>query len=185
MRRLFRVAVAGSLLFPTIALLAQSSRDQVNAVTAALRSGKFADALQLLQPLVRQFPSNSQLLTLQGLAYAGDGHKQGALASFQNALKSSPEYLPALEGAAQIEYEKNGPDAAPLLRRVLKVAPDDPTANAMLASVAYKNHNCAEAVAHFEKGGPALQSEPTALRQYGTCLARLNATIQRSQSFRS
>ena len=173
MRCLFRVAVAGSLLFTTVALLAQSSRDQVNAVTAALRSGRFADALQLLQPLVRQFPSNSQFLTLQGLAYSGDGHKQEALASFQGALKSSPDYLPALEGAAQIEYEKNGPEAGSLLRRVLKVAPEDPTANAMLASVAYKNHNCAEAVPHFEKSGPALQSEPTALRQYGTCLASL------------
>jgi len=173
MRCLFRVAVAGGLLFAAIALPAQSSRDQVNAVTAALRSGKFVDALQLLQPLVRQFPSNSQLLTLQGLAYSGDGHKQEALVSFQSALKSSPDYLPALEGAAQIEYEKNGPEAAALLRRVLKIAPEDPTANAMLASLAYKSHNCAEAVSHFEKSGAALQSEPAALRQYGTCLARL------------
>lgn len=173
MRCLFRVAVAASLLFTTIELPAQSSRDQVSAVTAALRSGKFADALQLLQPLVRQFPSNSQLLTLQGLAYSGDGHKQEALASFQSALKSSPDYLPALEGAAQIEYEKNGPEAAALLRRVLKIAPEDPTANAMLASLAYKSHNCAEAVAHFEKSGAALQSEPAALRQYGICLAKM------------
>jgi len=173
MRCLFRVAVATGLLFSTAALQAQSSRDQVNAVTAALRSGKFADALQLLQPLIRQFPSNSQLLTLQGLAYSGDGHKQEALASFQNALKSTPDYLPALEGAAQIEYEKNGSEASVLLRRVLKIAPEDPTANAMLASLAYKNHNCPEAVSHFEKSGPALQSEPAALRQYGTCLASL------------
>jgi tetratricopeptide (TPR) repeat protein len=154
-------------------LQAQSSRDQVNAVTAGLRSGKFAEALQLLQPLLRQSPSNPQLLTLQGLAYSGDGHKQEALASFQNALKTSPDYLPALEGAAQIEYEKNGPQAAALLQRVLKIAPEDPTANAMLASVAYKSHNCPEAVSHFEKAGSVLQSEPAALRQYGTCLARM------------
>ncbi len=172
MRSFFRAAVA-SLLFSTVALQGQSSRDQVNAVTAALRSGKFADALQMLEPLLRQFPSNSQLWTLQGLAYSGDGHKPEALASFQNALKNSPDYLPALEGAAQIEYEKNGPEAAALLRHVLKIAPDDPTANAMLASLAYKKHNCAEAVSHFEKSGPALQSEPAALRQYGTCLARV------------
>ena len=173
MQCLCRIAVAGILFLTTVALPAQSSRDQVNAVTSALRSGKFADALQLLKPLVRQFPSNSQLLTLQGLAYSGNGHKQEALASFQNALKSSPDYLPALEGAAQLEYEKNSPEAAPLLRRVLKVAPEDPTANAMLASLAYKTHNCPEAVSHFEKSGPALQSEPAVLRQYGTCLARM------------
>jgi len=39
--------------------------------------------------------------------------------------------------------------------------------------LAYKSHNCTEAVSHFEKSGAALESEPAALRQYGTCLARL------------
>ena len=173
MRRLLWLVVASCGLFATVALQAQSGQDQVNAVTAALRSGKFNDALQLLQPLLRQFPSNSQLWTLQGLAYSGDGHKQEALASFQSALKSSPDYLPALEGAAQIEYEKGGPEATALLRHVLKIAPDDPTANAMLASLAYKSHDCPEAVSHFEKSGAALQSEPAALRQYGICLAKM------------
>ena len=172
MRSLFRTA-AVSLLFTTVALQGQSSRDQVNAVSTALRSGKFADALQMLQPLLRQFPSNSQLWTLQGLAYSGDGHKPEALASFQNALKSSPDYLPALEGAAQIEYETGGREAMQLLQHVLKIAPDDPTANAMLASLAYKRRDCPEAVSHFEKAGSLTQSAPAALRQYGTCLARM------------
>src|SRR5262249_62085721 len=129
------------LLFAAIALPAQSSRDQVNAVTAALRSGKFVDALQLLQPLVRQFPSNSQLLTLQGLAYSGDGHKQEALVSFQSALKSSPDYLPALEGAAQIEYEKNGPEAAALLRRGFKNTSGEPKTQAMPSPFLFQKPN--------------------------------------------
>lgn len=161
------------MLFATLALQAQASRDQFNAVTTALRAGKFTDALQLLEPLLRQFPSNSQLLTLQGLAYSGSGQKQAALVSFHSALKSSPDYLPALEGAAQIEYETGGRDAAELLQHVVRIAPDDPTANAMLGSLAYKNRNCQEAASHFEKAGALLQSEPAALRQYGTCLARM------------
>jgi len=43
----------------------------------------------------------------------------------------------------------------------------------MLASLAYKKHNCPEAVSHFEKSGSIGQSEPAALRQYGTCLAKM------------
>ncbi len=36
---------------------------------------------------------------MQGTAYAGEGHKQDALTSFSTALKISPDYLPALQGA--------------------------------------------------------------------------------------
>jgi tetratricopeptide (TPR) repeat protein len=88
-------------------------------------------------------------------------------------LKLSPNYLPALEGAAQIEYDQGSEEAAVLLQRVLKIAPEDSTAHAMLASLAYKKRNCPEAVSHFEKSGSLLQSEPAALRQYGICLAKM------------
>lgn len=173
MRGFLRLGVAGGAFLAVLTLFAQSSGDQLTAIMAALRSSRFAEALQLIEPALRQSPSNPQLWTLQALAYSGDGHKKEALASFQNALKFSPNYLPALEGAAQIEYEQGSQEAAVLLQRVLKIAPDDSTAHAMLASLAYKNRNCPEAVSHFEKSGSLVQSEPTALRQYGLCLAKM------------
>src|SRR5580765_8509233 len=173
MRGFLRLGVAGGVFLAVLTLFAQSSRDQIAAIMAALRSSRFAEALQLIEPALRQSPSNPQLWTLQALAYSGDGHKKEALASFQNALKFSPNYLPALEGAAQIEYEKGSQEAAVLVQRVLKIAPDDSTAHAMLASLAYKNRNCPEAVSHFEKSASLVQSEPTALRQYGLCLAKM------------
>ena len=173
MRWFLRLGVAGCVCVTVLTVSAQSARDQVDAIMGALRSSRFAEALQLIEPALRQSPSNSQLWTLQALAYSGDGHKKEALASFQNALKLSPNYLPALEGAAQIEYEQGSPEAAVLLQRVLKIAPDDSTAHAMLASLAYKNHNCPEAVSHFENSGSLLQSEQSALRQYGICLAKM------------
>jgi len=153
-------------------LLAQSTVDQVGAVTAALRAGEFAKALQILQPALQQSPGNSQLWTLQGLAYSGEGHKKQALVSFRNALKISPDYLPALEGAAQLAYEAGDRDAATLLQHVLRLVPTDPTAHAMLGALACKNNNCSEAVAHFEQSGPLLESQPVALRDYGICLTK-------------
>jgi tetratricopeptide (TPR) repeat protein len=153
-------------------LLAQSNADQNSAVTAALRAGDFAKALELLRPALQQSPGSSQLWTLQGLAYSGEGHKKEALVSFHKALRISPDYLPALEGAAQLEYDMGSGEAGVLLQHVLKLVPNDPTAHAMLAALAYKNHQCPEALPHFAQSGPLLESQPAALWEYGTCLAQ-------------
>ena len=179
------LAVATLLFLQAFALLAQSSREQVDSITSALRTGKFAESLELLEPALRQSPSNAQLWTLQGLAYSGEGHKKEALGSFHKALKISPDYLPAVEGAAQTAYDTGSPEASGLLLRVLKLVPKDPTAHAMLASLAYQKHNCAEAIVHFEQSGVLLKSEPVALRQYGICLAMTKRSHEAEEVFRS
>ena len=43
----------------------------------------------------------------------------------------------------------------PLLERILRLRPDDPTAHAMLAVLEYREGNCKAAVAHFDKAGAA------------------------------
>ena len=72
---------------------------------SALQNNEFERALALLRPALETYPKNPQLWMLQGLAYAGAGDRKSALASYRKVLKISPEYLPALEGAAQLEYE--------------------------------------------------------------------------------
>jgi len=155
---------------PTMA--AQTGGDQVGAITSALRAGDFATALRLLQPALQQSPT-AQLWTLQGLAYSGEGHKKEALTSFRAALKVSPDYLPALEGAAQIDYEEGSAETIPLLQRVLRLRPDDATSHAMLAVMAYKQGDCATAVQHFEQSGSLTSSQPAALQEQGSCLVKL------------
>jgi tetratricopeptide (TPR) repeat protein len=88
-------------------------------------------------------------------------------------LKISPEYLPALEGVAQLEYRAGSQNAVPLLKRLLRLRPDDPTAHAMLAVLAYKKGDCAEAVEHFRFVGSLLDSQPALRQQYGLCLLKL------------
>jgi len=162
--------VSLSLLHP---VLGQTSESSVRAVTAALRAGEFAKALQLLQPALQQAPRNPQLLTLQGLAYSGDGRKKDALGSFRSALKIAPDYLPALEGAAQIEYEAGSLEAVPLLERVLRLRPDEQTSHAMLAVLAYKRGDCATAVRNFEQSGTLASSQPAAWERFGLCLVKV------------
>src|SRR3954463_8568184 len=111
----------------------QASGDSIGQIASALRDRKFDAALQLLQPALIKSPQSAQLWTLQGIAFSGTEREKEALDSFQKALKLSPDYLPALEGAAQLEYKAGRDAAIALLLRVLKLRPGDPTTHAMLA----------------------------------------------------
>jgi tetratricopeptide (TPR) repeat protein len=155
-----------------IAVFGQTGGDQIGAVSASLRAGEFDHALQLLHPMLQEFPSDPQLWTLQALAYAGAKRNKDALGSFQRALKISPDYLAALEGAAQLEYEAGSGEAIPLLHRILLVRPGDPTSHAMLAVLEYHRGNCPAALQHFDMSGDLANSQADALRARGSCFVR-------------
>lgn len=155
---------------------AQSSTDRMHEITSSLRDRQFDQALQLLQPELQQSPGNAQLWALEGIAYSGKDEKNQALGAFRKALEIAPNYLPALEGAAQIDYDRGSKEAEPLLRRVLALQPHDPTAHAMLAVLAYRRKDCPGAVAHFEQSGSLADTQPGALEAYGNCLLQLKET---------
>jgi tetratricopeptide (TPR) repeat protein len=165
----FLVAVLAACSFAA----AQSTMDRIGPITSALRTGQFDQALQLLQPELQLNPQSAQLWTLRGIALSGKGDKKGALGAFRHALGISANYLPALEGAAQIEYEDDGKDAAALLQHVLELRPNDATSHAMLAVLAYRRGDCATAVRHFEQSGPLADSQTGTLLGYGDCLVKL------------
>lgn len=163
-------------------MFGQTANDRAS-ITSALRSRDFDKALQLLRPALQASPNNPQLWALQGLAFSGKGDQKSALGSYQNALKIAPDYLPALEGAAQLEYETGSPDAVPLLERVLRLRPQDPTTHAMLAVLAYKAGDCTTAVKHFSQSEAILSSQPGALQEYGACLLQLKQSEKAIQIF--
>ena len=151
----------------------QSANNPVPSIASALRNRDFEKALQLLQPALQNSPNSSQLWMLRGLAFSGKGDSKTALASYQHALRISPDYLPALEGAAQIEYEGGSAGAIPLLEHILQIRPNDATSHAMLAVMAEENGDCATAAKHFPQAAPILESQPEALQRYGICLLKL------------
>ena len=162
------------LLLPLeIDLFGQKAGEPVNAITSALKGHDFQRALQLLGPALQRSPNDSQLWTLQGLAYSGENDSKSALASYRHAISISPDYLPALEGAVQVEYEAGDAGAIPLLRRLLKLRPDDSTAHAMLAVLSDKKGDCSTAVENYAASGDMLNSHPEAMRGYGVCLLKL------------
>jgi tetratricopeptide (TPR) repeat protein len=168
-RKIVLILVPIALLCCAIA----QTTDQFGQIAAALQNKEFDRALELLRPALQASPGSTQLWTMQGFAYAGEGHKQEALTSFHSALKISPDYLPALKGAIQIEYESGSRAAIPLIQRVLRQQPGDSTSHAMAAVLEYRQGNCASAIGHFEKAGALFDSQLEALHAYATCLVRL------------
>jgi tetratricopeptide (TPR) repeat protein len=170
--------------------LSQTPEDPAEAIGSALRAREFDKAVELTRSALRASPGSVQLWTLQGLAFAGKGDSKEALAAFQQALRIAPNSIPALAGAAQIEYGADSRAAVPLLNRLLQLRPGDPTAHAMLAVLEYRNGDCPAAVPHFDKAGKLLDSQLDALHAYATCLARLKrldeaaAVLQRALALR-
>jgi tetratricopeptide (TPR) repeat protein len=154
----------------------QSAPDRIAPITSALRAGDFERAVQLTREALGKTPRDAQLWTLQGIGLSAEKHNKEAFEAFHRALESSPKYLPALEGAAQIAYETGDKAAGPLLHHILDQRPDDQTSHAMLGALAYKQGDCAQAVREFEASGHLLESQPAALQQYGGCLVALKQT---------
>ncbi|HTT17439.1 MAG TPA: tetratricopeptide repeat protein [Candidatus Sulfotelmatobacter sp.] len=163
----------------------QTASEQIASIVSSLRNREFDRALQMLQPALQQSPKNAQLWMLKGLAYAGKGDNKAALTSYQNALKVSPDYLPALKGAAQVQYDAGDSAAIPLLQHILRLQPKDSTSHAMLAVMLYKNGDCESAVDHFGESEALLDSQPAAMQDYGICLLKLKRTDKAIAVFRA
>lgn len=163
------LAIALSCGFATNA----SPPDQADAITSALRARDYDKAVELTREALKASPNDPQIWTLQGIALSRKGDTAGAMAAYRHALALSPDYIPALEGAAQLQYQAGSRDAVPLLTHLLKLRPDDPTSHAMLAVLQYRHGDCEAAVRHFAGAGTLLDSELDAQHAYGTCLVRL------------
>jgi tetratricopeptide (TPR) repeat protein len=157
----------------SLCLCAAAQTPSTDAIAAALRDRNFKQALALLHPALQTAPQDPQLWAMQGAAYAGENEKKEALSSFQHALQLAPNYLPALQGAVQIQYDAGSVGAIPLLQRILRSRPNDATSHAMLAVLQYQQGNCASAAPQFEEAGTLLESQPSAQHAYGICLVRL------------
>lgn len=167
-------AIALLVAAAAVPVRAQVSTDALQSITAAVQARQYERALKLIEGALGQSPNDVRLWTLQGMARSGLGNDGEAIISFNHALKLKQDYLPALEGAAQIEYlAGNTRGAIPLLRRVLLLRPADQTAHAMLAAMAYKQRDCQSAAEHFGRAATAISSQALALDQYATCLAVL------------
>jgi tetratricopeptide (TPR) repeat protein len=156
----------------SVTLPAQQKPSGTTAVVSELRQGNNQRALSLANRLLAANPRDCGLLSLKAVALTGLNQPKLALQSFRKALASCPSYLPALEGASQIEYAEHSPETAALLNRILTLQPDNVTAHAMLASVYRSQDKCTEAIDHYEASKALFPSRPELRQEYGSCFAQ-------------
>lgn len=167
-----------ALLFLSGLAAYPQTSDTPAKIISALRAGNYPEAKRLSEMQLQGFPKDARLWTLNGFALLHLGDSTQALAAYTRALQISPNYLPALEGAAEIEYKNGSQDAVALLKQIVKTHPLDKTSRAMLAGLAFKRHDCNVAVEQFEQSEPLIDSQVSALQEYGSCLVKLNRPQQ-------
>ncbi|MGA3092511.1 MAG: tetratricopeptide repeat protein [Terriglobales bacterium] len=178
-----RFATACCVIFLVAGASAQGLGDRVDAIDTALHNREYETALELLRPALRLEPRNEQLWAMQGKAYAGEGQNKEALASFANALRTAPDYIPALQGEAQIDFDAGSAEAIPILQHLLRLRRDDRTSHGMLAVLEYRQGNCAAAAPQFEKAGALFDAQVDALHAYAICLVRLKQIGRAAEVF--
>jgi tetratricopeptide (TPR) repeat protein len=161
-----------------------SDDDAVHSISAALRGQHFQEALDLALAARRTSPNDVRILVLEGMALTGLRRDSEALAVFRTAMEVSPDYVPAIEGAAEIEYRQGSPGAAAHLQRLLALRPGEQTAHAMLGALAWKRSDCAAAVRHFGQARTVILAQPDALREFGACLLKMKQPEEAADVFR-
>ena len=122
---------------------------------------------------LEQRPTDFRLWTLEGIIFSMQDKARPAQSAFEEALRISPQYAPALKGEVQILYDQGDNRAIPLLERILKEDPKDQTANQMLALLEKKEDRCEPAVVHFAASQDATEKHTESLEAYGYCLVQL------------
>lgn len=168
--------VASAIVLAATNIAAQTKAPDTSAIVAELRNGRYADAEAMTESALKASSGSAPLWTLDGIALSHLGRDKDALVSYERALKLSPDYLPALEGAAQIEFAASDQRAVPILKRIVERKPADETSHAMLATLAFKRKDCQTAAAEFRLSRKAIDTEPRSLEQFGSCLLDLKQT---------
>lgn len=154
--------------------IAQNTTSANAPVIEALQKGDYENALHICADLLHANPESPQLWTLRAVAFDRSSRPHEALDAYRQALKIAPNYLPALEGSAQIEYNAGSNEAMPFLVRIVGLEPKNETAHAMLGALEYRKRDFVKAAADFELGRDSTRSQPASLMDYALSLMRVN-----------
>ncbi len=156
----------------------------LNAIASELRQQNPTAALRDADAALKSYPGDPRLWTMKALAARELNEPRVALSAFESALRIAPDYLPALEGAAEISYSGEPAKARLYTEGVLRQRPDDPTANGMAAMLDYRRGDWAEAAAYFSKAGSGVYAQRVTLEAYADALGRLDRDPEAERLFR-
>ncbi|MEO7156693.1 MAG: tetratricopeptide repeat protein [Vicinamibacterales bacterium] len=138
----------------TLVLMAESpkpgARDYLRLARASRALNRVDDAQSFFRDAIGLAPADPRVNTEWGLLFLEKYNKAEASKSFQEALKTDPDYGPALVGMAQALEDENPPQAVQFAQRALKINPSDAGAQLVLAQVAVYSDKKAEVKAAIE-----------------------------------
>lgn len=178
MRRILILALVASRIAAT------QHTGGIRSIQQALQMRDYSRALALTGEALSRAPKSATLWTLHGMALAGLKREPESLAAYRQALKQRPDFIPALERTAEIEYRHGDPQATETLGRLVVLRPASGAAHGMLAVLAYERGDCETAAPHFTQAGSELDGNRTALDQFGDCLFRLKRPGDSAAVFR-
>lgn len=162
---------------------AQQAQTKGESIAGLLRAGDAAGALTRIDEALTRAPGDARLWTLRGLALGALKRSDESLAAYRKALTIDPTYLPALQGAAQIEYRSREAGARQTLERIVAIDGDNAVAHAMLGALAYERQDCTAALQHFTRAGAVVEQDPQALWQAGHCLFAAGRPAEAAATF--
>jgi len=166
---ILQLACSVSLLATATEVLSQAPNPAIEYARAEdLIHGHQWDAgIAALQPLLKSDPSNPKILNLAGLAFAGKGEANHAMEYFEAALKTAPNFTPALKNLAIEETSLGRTSAAEKhLQTALQQSPGDPIVNLYLAEILYEKGEFRAAADHFRKGGTLIARDPNMVANF-------------------
>jgi tetratricopeptide (TPR) repeat protein len=124
---------------------------------------RWAEALDHIQNLRKQYPGNPKVGNLEGLVLLGRGDSGGAAAAFERVLVAHPGFFPAIKNLAILEWETKNRRAAEHTVQALKMEPKDPVLNVYGALSALEQKNASAANRHLDLAGNAISAMPPQL----------------------
>ena len=147
---------AFSLALFTALLAVAADPPEYTRAAQLVAQQRWSEAREQIEQLAGKYPENPKVLNLKGLALAGGGDVNGAIAAFKAALAASPGFGPALKNLGIVEWNAGrNADAAVHIAAALAQSPNDRVLNAFASLGEMERDDSAKAAAHFDAAGEA------------------------------
>src|SRR4051794_21241200 len=141
-----------------------------DSLPEALKAHRYQDAVALADSLLKTTPDDPRIWAARGASLAALGRDAEGLSSFERALDLSPQFIPALKGAAESAYRVRDPRAGSFLARLLRLETQNGVAHAMAATLKFEAGDCGAAIPHFEQSLLQITADEQASSLYAACL---------------
>ena len=168
---------------------ASASNQSANAYDLGmklLREKRYPEALEQFKGLERRAPQLPQGYTGEGIALALMGRPEESIQALRKALEIDPKFWVAQRELGIVCWQANQKDAAAKeLREIVKLFPDDPAVNVLLAQYDFEHADYAQASGHFAKAHIQVAADARLSLMAAEAQLRSGATTQAREALQA